>query len=122
MDKSKQYGVSSKFDFGDWNHVVYGPFTTEDQAQNWLNMEEYDFRDRELMSKTSAIKLAGKKAVERAIDPKDLGIYPDEQRGNNRTEKQDKESVVSKLTDYRNKISSQTQNQPMNERKYDIIR
>lgn len=62
-----RYGVSSKYDFGTWNHVVYGPFETEEQAQTWLNTEEYDFRERELMSKTAATKLAGRKAVQNAI-------------------------------------------------------
>lgn len=62
-----RYGVSSKYDFGTWNHVVYGPFETEEQAQNWLKTEEYDFRERELMSKIAATKLAGKKAVQNAI-------------------------------------------------------
>lgn len=62
-----RYGVSSKYDFGTFNHVVYGPFETKEQAQNWLNTEEYDFRERELMSKTAATKLAGRKAVQNAI-------------------------------------------------------
>ena len=61
-----KYGVSSKFSFGKWNHVVYGPFKTEEQAMEWLRTEEYDFRERELMSRTAATKLAGKKAVENA--------------------------------------------------------
>lgn len=61
------YGVSSKFDFGKWDHVVYGPFHDEEQAEKWLNSEEYDFREREILGKTEAIKLAGKKAVENAI-------------------------------------------------------
>ncbi|MDE6984124.1 MAG: hypothetical protein K2O99_06235 [Lachnospiraceae bacterium] len=64
-----QYGVSSKFNFGKWNHVVYGPFHAENEAQKWLHTEEYDFRERELMSKTAAEKLAGKKAVENAVCP-----------------------------------------------------
>lgn len=61
------YGVSSKFDFGKWDHVVYGPFCDEEQAEKWLNSEEYDFREREIMGKTAAIKLAGKSAVDNAI-------------------------------------------------------
>lgn len=65
---SMKYGVSSKFAFGKWNHMVYGPFKTESQALEWLHTEEYDFRERELMSKTAATKLAGKKAVENAIN------------------------------------------------------
>lgn len=60
------YGVSSKYEFGAWDHVVYR-FDTEEQAQEWLHKEEYDFRERELMSKTAAIRLAGKKAVENTI-------------------------------------------------------
>lgn len=68
ISRNRAYGVSSKFDFGRWSHVVYGPFQTEEEAQNWLHTEEYDFRKRELMSKTAATKLAGKRAVEQAID------------------------------------------------------
>lgn len=69
ISRNIAYGVSSKFDFGRWSHVVYGPFETEEQAQGWLHTEEYDFRERELMSKTKAIKLAGKKAVDNAVNP-----------------------------------------------------
>lgn len=66
MSNKKIYGVSSKFDFGKWNHVVY-VFDDMGKAEKWLYTEEYDFREREIMSKTAAIKLAGKKAVENAI-------------------------------------------------------
>lgn len=69
INRSIAYGVSSKYDFGKWDHVVYGPFENEEQAQKWLSTEEYDFRERELMSKTAAIRLAGRKAVENAVDP-----------------------------------------------------
>lgn len=61
------YGVSSKFEFGKWDHVVYGPFQDEGQAEAWLNREEGGFREREIMGKTKAVDLAGKKAVENAI-------------------------------------------------------
>lgn len=67
ISRNRAYGVSSKFDFGRWNHVVYGPFETEEEAREWLHTEEYDFRERELMSKTAATKLAGKRAVEESI-------------------------------------------------------
>ena len=63
----KLYGISSKFNFGKWDHVVYGPFSDKEQAEKWLTTEEYDFREREIMGKTAAIKLAGEKAVENAI-------------------------------------------------------
>ena len=66
MAKEQIYGVSSKFEFGVWNHVVYH-FEDMETAEKWLNTEEYDFREREIMSKTAAIKLAGKKAVDNAI-------------------------------------------------------
>lgn len=62
----KIYGVSSKNQFGDWNHIVYS-FDNQEQADAWLDAEEYDFRERELMTKTSAIRLAGKKAVLNAL-------------------------------------------------------
>lgn len=68
ISRNKMYGVSSKYDFGAWNHVVYGPFATYEQAQEWLHTEENDFRERELMSKTAATKLAGKEAVNAAIE------------------------------------------------------
>ena len=56
------YGVSSRFDFGLWNHRVY-KFNDKETAEKWLNTEEADFRMRELMAKTEATKLAGNKAV-----------------------------------------------------------
>lgn len=64
--ENKEYGVSSKFDFGEWKHVVYGPFNNEEEAEEWLHTEECDFRERELMNKTEAIEFAGKKAVDNA--------------------------------------------------------
>lgn len=63
----KIYGVSSKYNFGSWNHVVY-VFDNNEDAEKWLHTEEYDFRERELMSKTRAAKLAGKAAVNHAIN------------------------------------------------------
>lgn len=65
MSKRKIYGVSSKFDFGKWSHSVH-VFEDKESAEKWLHTEEYDFRDRELMTKTAAIGLAGRKAVENA--------------------------------------------------------
>ena len=62
----KVYGVSSKFNFGAWNHVVY-VFESKEDAEKWLDAEEYDFREREIMTKTAAIKLAGRKSVNNAI-------------------------------------------------------
>ena len=63
--KRKIYGVSSKFSFGKSSHTVY-VFDDKETAEKWLNTEECDFRERELMTKTSAIQLAGRKAVENA--------------------------------------------------------
>ena len=67
MANRQIYGVSSKYDFGTWNHVVYH-FNDMETAEKWLHTEEYDFREREIMSKTAAIKLAGRKAVENAVE------------------------------------------------------
>lgn len=61
----KIYGISSKYNFG-WEHKVYA-FDNKEDAEKWLRTEEYDFRERELMTKTAAIKLAGKKAVDNAL-------------------------------------------------------
>lgn len=67
MARVKIYGISSKFNFGKWEHIVYH-FKDIKTAQRWLNTEEYDFREREIMNKTQAIKLVGRKAVENAIN------------------------------------------------------
>lgn len=64
------YGVSSKQNFGSWYHNVY-KFNSLEVAKKWLKTEEHDFRERELMSKSEAIKLAGKEAVENC----GLGIF-----------------------------------------------
>ena len=58
------YGVSYKFDFGKWNYNLY-KFNNYKNAVKWLNTEEYDFRTRELCSKSKAIKLIGPKKVEK---------------------------------------------------------
>lgn len=63
----KIYGVSSKYDFGTWYHEVV-VFDNIDEANEWLNSEEYDSRERELTSQTAAIKLAGKEAVDNAME------------------------------------------------------
>ena len=47
------YGDSSKFNFGRWEHDVQ-KFTSWEDAETWLETEEYDFRTRELISKTEA--------------------------------------------------------------------
>lgn len=67
MAKKQIYGVSSKYNFGRWGHIVYH-FNDTETADKWLHTEEYDFREREIMCKTKAIKLAGRKAVENAIE------------------------------------------------------
>lgn len=64
--KRQYYGVSSKFNFGEWEHNVY-KFQDMESAEEWLEKEEYDFREREIMTKTAAIKLAGRRRVEEAV-------------------------------------------------------
>lgn len=63
--KRKIYGVSYKYDFGDWDYQI-SVFEDKEKAEEWLETEEYDFRTREILTKTEAIKLVGKKAVEEA--------------------------------------------------------
>ena len=58
------YGVSSKFEFGRWNHICK-VFTNLNSAEEWLGTEENDFRERELMSRTNAGRLCGKAEVRR---------------------------------------------------------
>lgn len=54
----KIYGVSSKFDFGEWHHRL-AEFDSLEEAYKWLNTEEGDFRTREIGSKTHIAKIAG---------------------------------------------------------------
>ena len=61
------YGVSSRFEFGMWNHRVH-KFNNKETAEKWLNTEEAEFRMRELMTKTEATKLAGNRAVVNATE------------------------------------------------------
>lgn len=63
----KKYGVSSKFNFGKWEHVVY-IFENQSDAEEWLNSEEHDFREREIMTQEEALALADKEAVDEAIN------------------------------------------------------
>ena len=49
------YGISEKFNFGRWEGYSV-KFTNLEDAQKWLNREEYDFRERSLVSKTAAAK------------------------------------------------------------------
>ena len=69
IKRNHRYGISSKYQFGRWDYVVYGPFETEEQAQAWLDKEESDFRFRELCSMYAARKIAGYAAVLNAIEP-----------------------------------------------------
>lgn len=49
------YGDSYKYSFGGWEHRVQ-KFDSYEDAEKWLYTEEYDFRTRELISKTEARK------------------------------------------------------------------
>lgn len=52
----KIYGDSYKYEFGVWSHIVT-EFDSYDDAEKWLYSEEFDFRTRELITKTEARKL-----------------------------------------------------------------
>lgn len=52
----KIYGDSYKYEFGVWSHIVT-EFDSYDDAKKWLYSEEFDFRARELITKTEARKL-----------------------------------------------------------------
>ena len=47
------FGDSAKCVFGKWSHNIV-KFTDYAAAEKWLNTEQYDFRERELISKTTA--------------------------------------------------------------------
>ena len=56
------YGVSSRYEFGLWNRRVY-KFNDKETAEKWLHTEEAEFRMRELMTKSEAMKHTGNRAV-----------------------------------------------------------
>ena len=60
------YGVSSKFEFG-WKYWIY-KFTDLEAAEKWLETEEFDFRERELISKSGAEKLVGKRRMREVVE------------------------------------------------------
>ena len=64
MSKAKIYGISSKYNFG-WEYGVYA-FEDMATAEQWLRTEEGDFSQRELMTKSEAISIVGRKNVEHA--------------------------------------------------------
>ncbi len=33
MNRNKVLGVSSKYEFGRWEHVLYGPFASDEEAE-----------------------------------------------------------------------------------------
>ena len=61
------YGVSNRYSFGQWEHVVFH-FNDMDSAQKWLHTECHNFCERELMNRAKAIKLAGFEAVKYALE------------------------------------------------------
>lgn len=94
----KIYGVSSKFNFGVWEHNV-SVFDNKLDAGKWLNTEEYDFRERELMTKTDAIKLVGRNAVELACQNQINTMYRTIKELNEDEREELKEALYQKLLD-----------------------
>lgn len=43
-------------------------FRDNETAKEWLHTEEFDFRERELMNKTEAVKFVGRQSVNNAIE------------------------------------------------------
>lgn len=50
------YGDSYKYEFGKYHHCIY-EFKNWKAAEEWLKTEQYEFRTRELISKTEYKKL-----------------------------------------------------------------
>lgn len=55
----KIYGDSYKYEFGRWSHHVR-EFDSYEEAEQWLETEEYDFASREFITKSEARKLGYK--------------------------------------------------------------
>ena len=62
LKNKKIYGVSSKYVFRKWNHGVI-VFDNMDEAEKWLYTEGGNFAERELVSKSEAIRLTSKTEV-----------------------------------------------------------
>lgn len=62
----KIFGVSSVYNFGRWYHDVKA-FDNLEEAEEWLHTETYCFAERELMSRSRAIKYTSKKEVNYAV-------------------------------------------------------
>lgn len=62
MKKRIYIGESTKN--GELKYLVV--FDDQATAEKWLKTEEFDFREREIISKTEAIRRHGKKSVENA--------------------------------------------------------
>ena len=58
------FGDSAKFNFGKWEHHII-KFDDWEKANKWLETEEYDFREREFISKTEAKKLGYKERIQK---------------------------------------------------------
>lgn len=59
------YGVSGKYEFGEWKVKDAYSFSSIEEANEFLETEEGDFRERELVSKSELIKRCGKDIMDR---------------------------------------------------------
>ena len=81
LNKGEQiYGVSSKYGFGRWEHLGVYSFEDKERAEKWLDTCEYDFRERELMTKAKAIRIVGQNMVNEATPSWMLDEYTFENR------------------------------------------
>lgn len=83
----QNYGVHSVLNWGRWRHSVV-VFDTPEEAQEWLHEPhacDTDFGEtrieRELMSKADAVQLAGRYAVNKAVNYKEVVAYWDRMNG-----------------------------------------
>lgn len=67
------YGASSKYSCG-WWHKLY-IFEKWGDAVEWLEEEEYDFREREFLTREEAVELVGEEVVEATEENGDQGEY-----------------------------------------------
>lgn len=67
------YGVSSKYNCGWWHRLYI--FDDWDEAIDWLHAEEYDFRERELLTREEAVDLVGGDIVDATDENGEQGEY-----------------------------------------------
>lgn len=76
IKRNHRFGIRYRYNFGEYKPGLMRIFNNEESAQEWLYTETYEDAERELISRTRAIKMFGKKIIEAVEeDAKRYGDY-----------------------------------------------